>query len=213
MRKFPISQFKEFPKELAVLKRLKDPGAIQDLLNELRIDFDTKGNTYYSPLTVIQKRKAHCMEGALLAAAAFWYHGIPPLILDLKTADDDEDHVVALFKQGGRWGAVSKTNHAVLRYRDPVYKDIRELVMSYFNEYFLDNGKKTLRSYAGPFDLLSFGNDWLTATDGLQNIGDALDRSPHVKILKKGVERHLRPAENIEIEAGKILEWKSKNKK
>ena len=153
---------------------------------------------------------AHCMEGAMLAAAAFWYHGGKPLLLDLKTKDArDFDHVVAPFKIHGLWGAISKTNHAVLRYRDPIYRDIRELVMSYFNEYFLDDGKKTLRSHSTLFDLSTLGTDWLTSKKNLWNVAELLDRSPHVNILKdKRVVKDLRRANRTEIEAGKIIEWK-----
>jgi hypothetical protein len=152
------------------------------------------------------------MEGAMLAAAALWHAGYAPLLLDLKTTDKDDDHVVALFKEGGRWGAVSKTNHAVLRYRDAVYRDPRELAMSYFNEYFLDSGVKTLRSYSAPFDLLKYGvkhsDGWLTTRDDLLDIAAALDFSKHFQIIKKGDARKLRLADRSEIEAGKIVEWK-----
>ena len=145
------------------------------------------------------------MEGALLAAAIFWYHGERPLLLDLKTTDDDNDHVVALFKEDNRWGAISKTNHAVLRYRDPVYQDVRELAMSYFNEYFLDSGVKTLRSYSVPFDLSKFGDEWLITKKNLWNITDALDSSKHISIVPKGGAKHLRRADPIEIKAGKLV--------
>ena len=151
----------------------------------------------------------------MLAAAIFWYHGEPPLLLDLKTTKNDYDHVVMPFRQGNRWGAVSKTNHAVLRYRDPIYRDIRELAMSYFNEYFLDTGTKTLRSFSTkPLDLLKFNDEWLTARHNLWNIHDALDNAAHTNILPKGFTPHmLRPADRIEIKAGKIIEWKKKAKK
>jgi hypothetical protein len=96
------------------------------------------------------------MEGALLAAAILEFHGQKPLLMDLRSASEDLDHVVALFRQFGCWGAISKTNHAVLRYREPIYKTVRELAMSYFHEYFLDNGKKTLRAYSIPVDVRFF---------------------------------------------------------
>jgi hypothetical protein len=208
MRKFPLSLFKEFPEELAVLKKLRTPGAIQDHLNGLRMNIQKK-HTYSSPLIVLKKKKAHCMEGAMLAAAALWLHARPPLILDLKTTDDDADHVIALFKEGSRWGAITKTNHAVLRYRDAVYRDPREIVMSYFNEYFLDSGVKTLRSYSTrPLDLSTGGDEWLVSSDDLLYIAEKLDFAPHTSIMKKGEERRLRLADPIEIAAGKIVEWK-----
>ena len=136
MRQFPKSVMKEFPEEFSIFKKLRTPADIQDFVNGFEMNFTGRQHTYASPLVVLQTGKAHCMEGAMLAAAALWYLGYPPLLLDLKTTAQDDDHVVALFKEGGRWGAISKTNHAVLRYRDPVYRDPRELAMSYFNEYF-----------------------------------------------------------------------------
>jgi hypothetical protein len=176
------------------------------------MNFTGRKHTYASPLVVLQTGKAHCMEGAMLAAAALWYLGYPPLLLDLKTTAQDDDHVVALFRERGRWGAISKTNHAVLRYRDPVYRDPRELAMSYFNEYFLDSGVKTMRSFSAPFDLsrcrAARGDEWLTSRGDLEDIAAALDFSKHFQILKKGAERILRRADKSEIKAGKIVEWR-----
>jgi hypothetical protein len=211
MRQFPKLVLREFPNEFSIFKKLRTPAAIQDFVNGFEMNFTGRRHTYASPLVVLQTGKAHCMEGAMLAAAALWHLGYPPLLLDLKTTDHDDDHVVALFKEGERWGAVSKTNHAVLRYRDPIYRDPRELAMSYFNEYFLDSGVKTMRSYSAPFDLLrcraTRGDEWLTSRGDLANIAADLDFSKHFQILKKGVERTLRRADRSEIEAGKIVEW------
>lgn len=207
MRPFPILDCKEF----AVFKKLKTPTKIQDFINGLGMNFEEKGDTYHSPLMVLRAGKAHCAEGAMLAAAIFWYHGEPPLLLDLKVAENkgDVDHVVALFKEGGRWGAVSKTNHAVLRYRDPVYTTVRELVMSYFNEYFMvKNGMKTLRSYSAPFNLLRHGDAWLTAAEKLQEVIDALDGSRHFAVASAAAIRRLRPADSVEIAAGALTEWR-----
>lgn len=210
MRRFPDSVLKEFSEARAIFKKLDSPLKIQNFLDLLRINFEETTETCHSPLLVLERKKAHCMEGALLAAAILWYHGERPLLLDLKTNNDDDDHVVALFKRENQWGAISKTNHAVLRYRDPVYASARELAMSYFNEYFLDDGVKTLRSYSKPFDLLRFGNDWLTTKKNLWNVTDALDNSPHINILPKVGVRHLRLADPIEIKAGKLTQWKKK---
>ena len=210
MRPFPQSVLKGFPREFATLKALRTPAAIQDFLDAMPLNFEEDGDTYRSPVAVLGARKAHCMEGALLAAAALWLHGRPPLLLDLKTMRGDVDHVVALFKEGNRWGAISKTNHAVLRYRDPIYRDPRELAMSYFNEYFLDSGAKTMRSYSAPFDLSKYGGEWIVAREDLDHIVTDLDNSRHFTIMKKGAERKLRPAAPIEIKAGKIVEWKQK---
>src|SRR3989344_7563100 len=122
------------PPEILVFKKLRTPQKIQDYLDALPINFEDSGETYRSPRRLLGAKEAHCLEGALFAAAVLAYHGQKPLLLDLRTTPRDEDHVVALFRQNGRWGAISKTNHAVLRYRDPVYKDVRELAMSYFHE-------------------------------------------------------------------------------
>lgn len=212
MRPFPKSVIADHPREFSVFKKLRTPGDVQDLLNGVRMNFETTHERCRSPLLVLRDGKAHCMEGALLGAAALWHQGHPPLLLDLKTADPDVDHVIALFKDGNRWGGVSKTNHAVLRYRDPIFVNVRELVMSYFNEYFLDNGVKTLRSYSAvPFSMLRYGTKWLTTEDDLDDAVVALDNARHTPIFKKGAERHLRRAEPVEIKAGKIVEWKKKN--
>lgn len=159
-----------------------------------------------SPRRVMATQSAHCFEGALFAAAILWYHGNKPLLLDLKSDRTDLDHVVALFQKNGYWGAISKTNHAVLRYREPVYKTIRELALSYFHEYVTDSGAKTLRSYSVPFDLRSFGKKWITEQKDLWDIGGALDDSRHTPIASPAMIRTFRKADQIEIAAGKLLE-------
>lgn len=204
MKQFPRS----YPKEFRVFRTLKTPSKIQDFVDGIPINFEKNGDTCRSPLMVLKHRKAHCMEGALLAAAALWHHGERPLLLDLKTTNNDESHVVTLFKRSGGWGAISKTNHAVLRYRDPIYKTPRELAASYFNEYFLDSGIKTLRSYSAPFSLLRYGADWLTAKENLWKIVNDVDKCRHFKILKFGIVKRLRLADPVEIRAGKITKWK-----
>ncbi len=194
--------------ELAILKKLSTPHKIQDFLDSLPQNHEEWGDTCRSPRAVLRDKKAHCIEGALLAATALWIHGQKPLLLDLKTTDDDFDHVVALYKKGSHWGAISKTNHAVLRFRDPIYNTVRELALSYFHEYFLgDSGKKTLRSYSRPFSLKSFGIKWVTSEDDLWDITEALDKSPHFKIIPKGHEKHIRLASHVERKAGNIPEW------
>ncbi len=194
--------------ERRVLHSLSSPKKIQNYLDRLPINFELDGDTCYSPREVIKRQTAHCMEGALLAAAALWYHGHPPLLLDLVTTKNDDDHVVALFKVRGKWGALSKTNHGVLRYRDPIYNSVRELVMSYFHEYFLDSGKKTLRSYSAPFDLRRIKDRaWLTSPEPLWHINNALADSRHFKVLTDSQIKNLRKASPIEIEAGKLVEW------
>jgi hypothetical protein len=143
----------------------------------------------------------------LVAAAAFWTQGRRPLLLDIKSISPDFDHVVTLFKTDRCWGAVSKTNHAVLRYREPVYKNVRELAMSYFHEYFLFDGTKTMRGFSKPFDLSKLGTFWFTSKENLADLAYVLDVSQHEKILTTKQIRNLRKADKIEIKAGKIVEY------
>ena len=132
-----------------------------------------------------------------------------PLLLDLQTVPHDSDHVVALFKEKGLWGAISKTNHTTLRFRDPVYKSVRELAMSYFHEYFLENGDKTLRAYSRPFNLKRYKPAaWVTAKEDLDFVAIDLDDSPHYPIAPKSVLRHARKATKVERKTLDIVEWK-----
>lgn len=195
------------PVEEKIFQKLSTPAKIQDFLNTLPYNFEVDGETCRSPRQVLQHKKAHCLEGAYLAAAVLWYHGHPPLLLDLRSTKQDLDHVIALFKKDGYWGAISKTNHAVLRYREPIYQSIRELAVSYFHEYFLDNGNKTLREYSRAFSLKQYGTSWITSADDLWEIGADLDDSSHCSILPKGfVPKSLRKADEIEIKAGTLVE-------
>jgi hypothetical protein len=208
MRLFPAIKHTEF----GVFKKLNSPRKVQDFIDGLRMNFEKKRETCRSPLMTLRAGEAHCAEGAMLAAAIFWYHGAPPLLLDLKVAENkgDVDHVVTLFKEDGRWGAISKTNHAVLRYRDPIYKTVRELALSYFNEYFLENGLKTLRTYSAPFSLLNHHDAWLTARGNMWDMMSLLDESKHFDILEKGTVRRLRRADPIEIQASELVQWQKK---
>lgn len=195
------------PSELAFLKKLSSPAKIQDFLNSIPFNFEEKGETIMSPRRTIKARKAHCLEGALVAAAALWVSGERPLLLDLRASGKDQDHVVALFRRHEHWGAISKTNHAVLRYREPVYKTIRELALSYFHEYFDNRGLKTLRSFSKPLNLKKLGDSWVTAENDLWHIDRLLNRTPHQEMVPKAHLRQLRKADHIEIEAGKIVEY------
>jgi hypothetical protein len=192
--------------ELAPLRALTTPARIQDFVNGLRSNRELGGETCTSPVVTLRRKRAHCMEGALVAALALWMHGEPPLIMDLRTTNDDVDHLVTLFRIDGRWGGITKTSHAVLRYREPVYRDLRELAMSYFHEYFLDTGKKTLRQYSAPFDLRKWRGDWIAAEHDLWDLERAIDRSPHRDLLTRSQIARLRIADPIEIRAGKLRE-------
>ncbi|KKT28633.1 MAG: hypothetical protein UW43_C0004G0036 [Candidatus Yanofskybacteria bacterium GW2011_GWA1_44_21] len=196
------------PGEEKIFKRLDSPKKIQDFLNSIPKNFEKTGETCYSPRLVLRENMAHCVEGAFLAASILWYHGEKPLIFDLRSNSEDFDHVVALFKKNGHWGAISKTNYAVLRYREPIYKNARELALSYFHEYFLDNGDKTLREFSVPIDLSKFGTEWITADRNLWDIYFEIDKYRHTPILSRSMISALRKADKIEIEAGKLREWK-----
>ncbi len=194
--------------EQAILRKLSTPRKIQDFLDRLPVNYEKKGDTHFSPRRVLREGKAHCVEGALLAAAALWMHGKPPLLLDLKTIELDDEHVVALFKEHGHWGAISKTNHAVVRYRDPIYKSVRELAMSYFHEYFRDrDGLKTLASYSRPFDLRTLGDYWVTSEKDLWELDDILNRVPHYQVVPKKCRRLIRHATPFERKVLNVREW------
>ncbi len=200
--------------ELRILRKLSTPEKIQDYLDAIPINWEKKGETCYSPRRMLRERKAHCMEGALFAAAALWLHGREPLIIDLKVSRGEDDHVVALFKEDGCWGAISKTNHATVRYRDAVHRTLRELALSYFHEYFVnDTGEKVLRSFSRPMNLRRFGEGWVTAEEGLYYIAEALDESPHSLLLTKKQIRQLRLADSAERKAGGIIEWKKTDRR
>src|SRR3989338_2516713 len=180
--------------EHALFARLNSARKVQDWLNALPFNH---GNTCNSPGVAIRDGHAHCFEGALLAAAALWAHGQKPLILDLRSTAKDFDHTLALFKQHGHWGAISKTNHAVLRYREPIYKSIRELALSYFEEYFDKKGKKNLRAYSKPINLARFDkHNWMTSEKDIWYIPEYLCEVPHTKILKPAMLRSLRKADS-----------------
>ena len=196
------------PAERTIFAALNSPKKIQDYLDTLPINFETAGETYMSPRRVIREHTAHCFEGALLAAAAFAYNGSKPLLLDLQTIEKDEDHVVALFAEDSLWGAISKTNHPILRYRDPVYKTVRELAMSYFHEYMMDDGTKSLRNFSKPFDLSKYSPaKWVTEERDLDWLVDTLDGSEHFPIAPPNAIRKLRKASPLEIKAINVTEW------
>ncbi|HPN96810.1 MAG TPA: hypothetical protein PLK35_03510 [Candidatus Moranbacteria bacterium] len=196
-------------KELKILKGLNTPGKIQDFLNKLPMNFEKKGDTCFSPMSVLKKNTCHCMEGAALAALALRINGHPPLLVDLRANKNDFDHVIAVFKKDGKWGAISKTNHAVLRYREPIYKSIRELAMSYFHEYVDDKGRKNLRSFSRPVNLRIFDKlDWMTTKEEIDYMPEYLDKVRHYPVLSRKQICGLRKADEVELTAGDVVEWK-----
>jgi hypothetical protein len=194
--------------EFAVLRRLDTPRKIQAFLYDLKQNFEPRGETCHGVREVLRTRRAHCIEGALVAAAALWVHGEPPLLLDMR-AVRDFDHVVALFRRRGRWGAISKTNGATLRWRDPVYRSLRELAMSYLHEYTNRREHKTLREYSRPFDLRAMPSAaWVTPARQAWEVAERLDDLPHYSLLTRAEERELVRRDPFERRIGALLQYR-----
>jgi hypothetical protein len=185
--------------ERAVLSKLSTPTKIQQWLNG--IAYDPEPGTA-SPRVVMRERKANCFEGALFAAAALRFYGHPPLVVDMRSWNDD-DHVLAVFRRDKSWGCVAKSNFTVLRFREPIYRTIRELMLSYFDVYFNAIGQKTLRGYSVPFDLSRFdAQGWMTTEEDVSDLGDALDRARHYPMLTRDQIRGLQIADPDLVKAG-----------
>lgn len=185
--------------EKAVLASLSTPARVQDFLDS--IPYTTDHQTR-SPRRVLRDRCAHCTEGAIFAAAALRFHGHPPLVVDLR-AENDDDHVIAVYRWRRCWGAVAKSNFVGLRYREPIFRNLRELALSYFEEYFNTLGEKTLRAYSRPLDLSVFDHiQWMTTERDLEIIGARLDRVRHHPLLDDEAIRNLRPVDKRMYEAG-----------
>jgi len=183
----------------AFLKTLNSPDKIQAFLDSISYNPSYECR---SPRWVIKKRSAHCFEGALFAAAALGFAGYPPLIVDMK-AENDDDHVIAVFKKRGLWGAVAKSNFTTLRFREPVYRNLRELIMSCFDFYFNLAGEKSLRSYSIPLNLGTFsGRNWLTTDEDLEYIGDRLEQLRHFPVINKDMIAELTKAGDLILKAG-----------
>jgi hypothetical protein len=174
--------------ELRTLRGLKTPTGVQRFLDELPYNLSF---TARSPQRVLRDRTASCLEGGIFAAAALRALGFPPLIFDLE-ADQDTDHVVAIFKMRGHWGAVAKSNFTGCRYREPVYRSLRELAMSYFNIYFNLRGERTLRRYSRPVNLSRFDRlHWMTTEKPIWFIAEHLCEIPHIRLLTPLMEKRL----------------------
>jgi len=185
--------------EIQFLKTLNNPDKIQAFLDS--IDYHA-GYECRSPRRVINNRSAHCFEGALFAAAALQFIGYKPLIVDMKAVNDD-DHVIALFKENGHWGAVAKSNFTSLRFREPVYRTLRELIMSYFDFFFNIDGFKSLRSYSLPFDLTKFeSRNWATSNEDLEYIGNKIESLHHFPVVNEKMIKKLYPASESMLKSG-----------
>ena len=178
---------------LKSFKQFKKPRDIQFFLNSVKYN-PNKGTN--SPGKVLRLQKANCFEGALFAAAALRMLGHKPLIVDLMAVNDD-DHIVALFKHNNCYGAVAKSNTTTLRFREPIYRTLKELILSYFEFYFNTIGEKTLRSYSNPVDLSRFDKlNWMNTEDNLDYIGDYLYTVKHHNILDRKSVLYLSQADD-----------------
>jgi hypothetical protein len=193
------------PAELRVFQRLRTPAGIQRFLDcDLAYNRELDGPTCRSPRRVLRDRTAHCMEGALFGAAALRVLGHPPLLLDLEAVRDD-DHVLAVFRSRGHWGAVAKSNYSGLRYREPVYRSLRELAMSYFEHYYNLRREKTLRRYSRPVNLRRFDDrNWMTAEEDVWMVPEYLCEIAHTPLLPPAVEARLGRVDQRLFAAGKL---------
>ena len=156
---------------------------------------------------------AHCAEGAVFAAAVLAYHGRRPLLMDIRALPADQDHIIALFQERGLWGAISKTNHAILRWRDPIYASARELAMTYAHEYCLPGGKKSMLSFSKPYSLARFApKNWVIAPEDLDWLLVDLDTSPHSPIAPRHAMRKRRRSSLVELLSQEVVEWPNPRK-
>jgi hypothetical protein len=191
--------------EAGAVRDLNTPEKIQRFLDEdIGYNKELQGATCRSPRSVARDRLAHCLEGALFAAASLRAIGFEALLLDMEAVRDD-DHVVAIFRQRGGWGAIAKSNYAGLRFREPVYRNLRELAMSYFEHYYNLEGEKTLRSYSRPVNLKRFDRrNWMTAEEDVWFISDYLFTITHTPLLTSSMVRNLKRVDARLMAAGQV---------
>jgi len=187
------------PEDVRTLRSLKTPAQIQKFVDALTYKY---ADTAASPKRVLRERKGHCLEGALVAAAALRVNGYPPLLMDLEAVHDD-DHVLAIYRQLGLWGSIAKSNYAGLRFRAPVYRTLRELAMSYFEQYYNLRGERTLRTYSVPVNLARLdGKHWMTAEEDVWCVTDLLVDARHYPLMPDKVARALPRVDRRSFEAG-----------
>ena len=186
-------------KQLKVLSGLTSPWKIQQFLDSIPYSSE---EVYRSPASVLRDNTGHCFDGALFAAAALRRLGYPPLIVYMIAVRDD-DHLLAVYQHNGAWGTVAKSNCVGLRYREPIYRSLRELVMSYFDDYFNTEGVKTLRGYTVPIDLSQYDQlNWMTSDQNLETIADGLDKRRKFKLLTEDRIANLAPVDKRSYDAG-----------
>ena len=189
------------------LAGLRTPERIQDFVSQLRWNYQSDGPTALSVVEVLRHGHAHCIEGAFVAACALWLNGDPPLLIDLGAARGDVDHVMALFRRGRSWGAISKSNSPFLRYRDPIYRSLRELAISFFPQY-VKLRRKTLRTYSIPVDLRRHDPElWVTRRGFCHEMVDVLTGAKHFDILPADSQASLRPIDEIEARANTLRDY------
>lgn len=190
-----------------VLGRLRKPERIQSFVNRIPWNSEPDGHTARSVLGVLEHNTAHCIEGAFVAAAALALAGHPPLLMDMGAARGDVDHVVALFRRRGHWGAISKSNSPLLRYRDPIYRSLRELSLSFFPQY-VKGRRKTLRTYSVSVDLCKYDPTlWVTNPEPVcHEMIDVLTLARHFPIVPPEAAGDLRPIDEIEQQSSRISE-------
>jgi len=187
------------PQDLRTLRALKTPARIQKFIDQLQYQY---ADTALSPKRILRERKGHCLEGAILAAAALRVNGWPPLLMDLEAVHDD-DHVIALYRERGLWGGIAKSNFAGLRFRAPVYRTLRELALSYFEHYYNLRGERTLREYSGPVNLARLDHlHWTTSEEDVWCIPEALIAAKHYPLMPDKVARELPRMDRRSFEAG-----------
>mgnify|MGYP006421310745 FL=1 len=189
------------------LAKLRTPGRIQDFVNSIPWNTEPDGDTARSVSEILRLRQAHCAEGAFVAACALWMAGHPPLLMDMGASEADVDHVVALFQQGNYWGAISKSNSPFLRYRDPIYRTLRELSISFFPQYVLKR-EKTLRTYSVSIDLRKIDPAlWVTHQGYCLEMIETLTSARHFDLLPHNfTDDQLRPIDPIEARSNNLTE-------
>ena len=186
--------------ERRLIAQLNSPSKIQAFLDQLSYSV---GETYRCPLRVLRERTAHCFDGALFAAAALWHLGHPPLILELLPNDRDDDHLLALYKCHGHWGALAQSNFVCLRFREPVYRTLRELVLSYFEQFYNVEREKTLRGYTRPLNLQVFDDvGWMVDDRMLERISDRLDKTRRYSLITEERKAELSLVDERSFQAG-----------